>query len=326
MMYGLPNGRRPPRLSDRFLQAGLTLVELMISLALGMLVVAAAILMLLSSKSSFTIEDDTSRLLDAGRFAIENVSRAVRQAGHEVLGGETAPVISQPTDTPNILGFDDTTLSATGGAQPGPVAVSANHNDILQLRYFGNDDGSIVNCAGIPVPAVTSAAASDSGRGWSIYFVRQVNKGEPELHCGYLDSTGRFQSVALAGGVESFQVLYGIDQNDDGIPDRFVTASKLVALDPQAANPRAVNSLWKKVVAVKVALLLRGARTQRADAQNMVYDLFGAAYDDPADLGSRFREADPGLAASERSRTRKVFSTTIQLRNRAAGANVVALP
>ncbi len=299
------------------MQAGLTLVELMVSLTLGMLVVAAAMLLLLSSKSSFTIEDDTSRLLDAGRFAIENISRSVRQAGHEVLGGEVPPIVSQPTDTPNISGFDNSTLPATGGVQ--------GHSDILQLRFFGNADGSIVNCAGITVPAVTPAGTSE--RGWSIYFVRQVSNGEPELHCGYTDpTTASFMTVALASGVESFQVLYGIDHDDDGVPDRFVTATTLMTLDPQAALPNAVNSLWKKVVAVKVALLLRGARTQRADAQNMVYDLFGAAYDDKADLGSQFSEADPGLPASERSRTRKVFSTTIQLRNRAAGGNVVALP
>ena len=327
MMHDLPGGRRPPFVAASFLQTGLTLVELMVSLALGMLVVAAAMLLLLSSKSSFTIEDDTSRLLDAGRFAIENVSRSVRQAGHEVLGGDDVPIVSQPADTPNISGFDDSTLPATGGLPPSPVAALAGHNDILQLRFFGNADGSIVNCAGITVPAVTPAGTSDNDRGWSIYFVRQVRNGEPELHCGYRDqTTGSFASVALAGGVESFQVLYGIDLDNDGVPDRFVTASKLIELDPQAAQPHAIDSLWKKVVAVKVALLLRGARTQRADAQDVVYPLFGAAYDDPADLGSRFKEADPGLAANERSRTRKVFSTTIQLRNRAAGANVVALP
>ncbi len=325
MKSGLLRARPSTCPACRPRQAGLTLVELMISLVLGMLVVAAAILLLLSSKSSFTIEDDTSRLLDAGRFAIENISRSVRQTGYEALGGETVPIVSQPTDAPNIRGFDDATLAASGGLPPTPIPEPGHHSDILQLRYFGNPDGSIVNCAGIQVPEVFSVADTYDKRGWSTYFVRQVPGGEPELACRYRDTGNQVQSVALASGVESFQVLYGIDRNDDGIPDRFLSATELDQ-DLLAGLPDTRDSLWKKVVAVKVALLLRGARTQRADAPNITYDLFGANYTIGADLGTRFHEDDPSLPADERSRTRKVFSTTIQLRNRAAGANVAALP
>lgn len=317
--------RAVPPAASPLAQAGLTLIELMISLVLSMLVVAAAIMLLLSSKSSYTVEDDTVRLLDAGRFSIENISRAVRQTAYENLGSPTVPIVSQPTDTPNIFGSDAQTLPVGGVGIPAPVLMSSKHSDVLQLRFFGSSDSSIVNCSGIAVSAPTSVALTNAERGWSVYFVRLVAGAEPELHCGYLNASGAFQSVAIASGVESFQVLYGIDQNGDGVPDRFVTASTVLTLDP-VTPPTAAASLWKKVVAVKIALLLRGGRTQRADAQNDAYDLFGASYNDPADLGSRYLENAPGLPADERSRTRKVFSTTIQLRNRAAGGNMAPLP
>ena len=305
-------GYLPP--ASLVVQAGLTLIELMISLALGMLVVAAAIMLLLSSKTSFTVEDDTSRLLDAGRFAIENISRSVRQTGYENLESEKVPIVSLATDPPNIRGVDDATLPLTSGPPPAPTTLVNHHSDILYLQYFGAADGTVVNCAGIAVPTPLDVPGS------SVYFVRQIANDEPELHCGYSDAAGNFTSTALVSGVESFQVLYGIDTTNDGIPDRFLSATELINLAPASAADN-----WKKVVAVKVALLMRGARTQRADAQNETYQLFGAPYSSTSDPGSTFSEADPSLPATERSRTRKVFSTTIQLRNRTAGGNMAPL-
>ena len=61
-------------------QAGLTLVELMIAIVLGMLVVLAAIALLLSTKATYTHQDDATRLEDTGRYALEIVTRALRQA------------------------------------------------------------------------------------------------------------------------------------------------------------------------------------------------------------------------------------------------------
>ncbi|MBC7498974.1 MAG: PilW family protein, partial [Herminiimonas sp.] len=258
-------------------------------------------------------------------YAIESIGRAVRQTAFEQLESETVPVVGQPTDSPNIVGFDATTFGGTPGTGlPTMVNATAPPSDLLQTRFIGAADGSVVDCAGVAASAVTTAAAVDAGRGWSIFFVKPVAGGEAELHCGYFNAAGSFLSSPIASGVESFQLLYGIDTNADGIPDRFVTATTLNMIDPLAMQPANPNSLWKKVVAVKIALLLRGQRTQRSDVENMVYDLFGSAYSDTSDVGSRILEQD--LAAAQRARTRMVFSTVIQLRNRADGGNVGPLP
>jgi type IV pilus assembly protein PilW len=88
--------------------------------------------------------------------------------------------------------------------------------------------------------------------------------------------------------------------------------------------PSAPGSVWKRVVGVKIAMLMRGQLTQRADAQNSVYDLFGTVYNKPADVGTQIDEAS--IPAAERSRTRKLFTATIVLRNDSAVGTVVALP
>ena len=297
--------------AGRGLQAGLTLIELMISITLGMLVVAAAISLMLSTKSSYTIEDDTTRLLDTGRYAIESVTRAVRLAAFENLisvSDDAVPIVKASTDAPNIQGYSAQTFAADAGS--GLPARNPGPSDILQIRFFGTPDGTTINCAGVTTAPTPTPAQSDDGRGWSIFYVREVAGGEPELRCAYLDSTSRFVSNPIASGIESFRVLYGIDLDGDGVPDRFASAADLPAIAPAPATP------FSTVVAVKISILARGTRVQRTDAENVVYELFGPSY--------------PGAQIPEstllKSRTRKVFSTVIQLRNRPEGGNIKPLP
>lgn len=317
--------RLPDAILKRQRARGLTLVELMISLALGMLVVSAAIALFLSSKSSYTVEDDTARLLDNGRYAIESVTRALRQASFENLASYGAvPIVSNPNDSPNIFGTDDGTLVDGGTGVPAPSSMGEKHSDILETRFFGSPDAVMLNCAGTAIAAPTSAALADAQRGWSVFFVRPNPPGEAELRCGFLNTAGVFDSTPLASGIESFQVLYGVDLDGDGVPDRYLAASDVSALDPTGVQPSAPGSVWKRVVGVKIAMLMRGQLTQRADAQNSIYDLFGNGYINLADAGTRINEGS--IPAVERSRTRKLFTATIVLRNDSAGGTVVALP
>ncbi len=77
--------RRADRCPARFRQAGLTLIELMIATTLGIAIVGSAISLLLSAKSTYTLEAENARLLDTGRFVIDNVTRAVRQSAFQVF-------------------------------------------------------------------------------------------------------------------------------------------------------------------------------------------------------------------------------------------------
>jgi type IV pilus assembly protein PilW len=328
------------RLEARAAQSGLTLVELMISITLGMLVVASAMTLLLSSKSSYVTEDDTSRVLDTGRFALEAITRSIRQAGFENLESDEAPIVAPAIAVSNIYGYDDRTFPSTftvSGSPPRPIpsntASGANSNDVLMLRFFGVSttptgtvsDGSIVDCSGNKIAGVSNPAQADQGRGWSIFYVKALDlaAGEAELMCGYKDSSGIFKSVPIASGVESFQVLYGLSTNIDRIPNRFVTSATLKALDPSDDGTSA-TSKWKDVVAVKISLLIRGGSVQRADVAKDVFNMFGREYADAKDYGSRVDEAV--LPVAQRSRTRKMFTTLVQLRNSAKGGNASPLP
>lgn len=310
-------------------QAGLTIVELMISLGLSMLVILAATALLLSSKSGYAAQEDGTRMQETGRYALEDIARAVRQTAYENWDTEQAPIIASPAFSANLDGLDAHSLKENTNGIESAQATSVNGSDVLSLRFFGADDGSALNCAGFGVTAPRSREAADDGRGWSIFYVADTD-GEPELRCKYFGKTS-WTSEAIARGVESFQVLYGLDTDADGLPNRFVTATAIDALDAALilvgpnATARAVDknrkTYWKKVTAIKVALLVRGLERARVDTLTTQYDLFGKDYGDAygaEDKGTRIREQD--LPRVIRNRLRKVFSLTIQLRNNAAGS------
>jgi type IV pilus assembly protein PilW len=62
-------------------QAGLSLIELMISITLGLVLMAGVVQMFISSKTVFTTQQSMSRIQETGRLAIEFLSRDIRMAG-----------------------------------------------------------------------------------------------------------------------------------------------------------------------------------------------------------------------------------------------------
>jgi type IV pilus assembly protein PilW len=305
-------------------QRGITLVELMIAVALGTLVTLLAVTLLISANASYVAQAEAAAVDDAGRFALAALERAARQTGftnweHEgAPGGDTAA-------HPHIKGLDDASLSSGGRAIDNPRRSAVNGSDILALRFAGSGagdgDGSATTCAGFSVGA--------GQEGWSIFYVALSTAGEPELRCKYRGANN-WSADALVGGVDSFQVLYGLDTDavPDGVPNRYLSASAIDALDA-ALDPggdteqarereRLRKTWWKRVSSIKVALVLHGAQPSGPPAASRIFNLFGAAYSGGEGAGDRGASLSLAEIAPElRRRERRAFSSTILLRNAA---------
>jgi type IV pilus assembly protein PilW len=332
MIPGKAGETHPPM----WLQGGLTLVELMISITLGMLVVMATTALLVSSKTSYTAQDEGVRIQETGRYAFDVIARAVHQAAYENWDVDGGPMLAGAAYSANVRGFDASSVKAATHGIDAPLQTSVNGSDVLALRFFGvgngtDGDGTVLNCAGFSVGAPSSHAAADSERGWSIFYVATSAHGEPELRCKYLGKTN-WASDAIATGVESFQVLYGVDADNDSMPDRYVNATAIDAMDDtlilegataaEKAIDRNRKSHWKKVVVIKVALLLRTSVNSANDGMPLQYDLFGSDYANAQganDPGTRIKVERLPMAG--RNRLRKVFMQTIHIRNRSAGGD-----
>jgi type IV pilus assembly protein PilW len=315
-------------------QTGLTIVELMVAITVGLLVILAATSLLLSTKAGYIVQDEGTRLQETGRYAIESITRAVRQAAYENWDTDATAILGTPEISANISGLDASSLKETGIGIDAPLTKSINGSDVLAVRFIGSGtgpggDGTLLNCAGFGVAQPDNL---ETDRGWSIFYIAADKSGEPELRCKYFGKTS-WNTEAVARGIESFQVLYGIDTDADGLANQFLTATaidkmdKLIMLEGANAAAKAIDknrkTHWKQVVVIKLAILVRSAQGARADQQAREYDLFGKDYADinaATDIGTRVQET--GMSAANRNRHRKIFASTVQLRNRSAGSGL----
>jgi type IV pilus assembly protein PilW len=296
-------------------QAGLTLVEMMVALAVGLAVVLAAARLLGLANGAYAAQMESAALDDGGRYALELVGRAVRQAAWP----DPQLDLSGPVDVlpARLAGLDARSLGGTAAGIGAPLAAVANGSDVLAVRFPGagakpDGDGSVLDCAGF--------AVAEGEEGWSIFYVAKNAGGDTELRCKYRGA-GNWSADAVVGGVDSFQVLYGLDTDTprDGAANRYVNADAIRALDlafgpglpPHELNRR---TWWKRVVSVRISLLLHGARPTRHDGGDLQFALFGplhAAGAADGDAGTLIREA--AMSESMRRRERRLFSITVAL-------------
>lgn len=341
-MTRFPFHRSAARAAPRRRQAGLTLVELMVAMALGLVVAIASVAALVIARQGFTVVDSGSQLRENARFAAGLIQRVGIQAGFENSAGgpssdwkmfcrDAEPLCNTADgdNNPGIRGYDNAiagspfTLGGLAHANRssgcGSVSDTSclNGSDILMVRYWGDGrvvgtaDGSMINCAGMGEPEGAVPA-------YSVFHVVRSSAGEPTLACSYRTTAGVWQTVPLVQGVESMQVLYGVDNvtpatapasqatGTDSVADRYLRASQLDV----AGNLPASLDNWRRVRSVRIGLLIRGAPGSAVDraASGRAYDVLGADFTDGADVGSQLT-----VAADGRLRQNIVF--TVHLRN-----------
>jgi type IV pilus assembly protein PilW len=277
--------------------------------------------LLVSANAAYLVQVDAAGLDDNGRYALEVITRAARQAAFVNWERDQAGA-DEGVAPARIAGIDARSLSRATEGIDSPRGDAVNGSDVLAVRFAGAADGSVINCAGFGVGA--------NEDGWSIFFVGRSAAGDAELRCKYRGRNS-WGAGAVIGGVDTFQVLYGLDTDSppDGVANEYASAAALdgrdaalvlMSVDP-AGRERELRrrTHWKRVTGVRVALVLHGARP-RPGHEPIAFDLFGRAYTDAfggADRGVHMKE--DLLAADLRERDRRMFASTILLRNASAG-------
>jgi type IV pilus assembly protein PilW len=77
-------------------QLGLTLIELMISITIGLVVVGAVTYVYVGSKGAYRGNESVARIQEAGRFALDSIARDIRRAGALGCGSTTSITPGQP--------------------------------------------------------------------------------------------------------------------------------------------------------------------------------------------------------------------------------------
>src|ERR1700739_4954612 len=110
-------------------QLGLTLIEMLISIAIGLVVVGAVSYMYLGSKGAYRSNESLARIQEAGRFALDAITRDIRRTG--ALGCGTVASIT----TGNAINV--AVLSATTTAiDPTKLNVDPATGQPIPIRGF----------------------------------------------------------------------------------------------------------------------------------------------------------------------------------------------
>lgn len=301
-------------------QAGLTLIELLVALVISSVIALAAFSAIVVSRQGFSTVDSASQLRDNARFATDIIQRLSVQTGYQdVKYAASAASSASNTQPPNISGFTNGTPSISGilvTSTAKTASATGYGSDVLILRYqapetypgSGQVDKGVIDCMGNPA---TTISIDRDDRMMSVLYVAE-SRGQPALMC----RTGAGAGQPLVEGVENFQVLYGVDGDNDSVTDRYMRADQLIV----SGNEAATKANWQMVRSIKIGLILRSnvGATQETASQTL-YPLGNARASASAALGSAFADAanDPGtvLVAPADRRLRLQTSFTIHLRN-----------
>lgn len=122
-------------------QSGISLIEIMIALLIGLLVTFGAIQLFISNKNTYRVETALSRLQETGRYIVDTMAREIRMAGFNGCS-------SRGNITPNIIANDPPPYDGSNErAVLGYEATGTNAWTPTILAYLSNvrDGTDVVN-------------------------------------------------------------------------------------------------------------------------------------------------------------------------------------
>ncbi|WP_250472968.1 PilW family protein [Caballeronia sp. GAFFF1] len=219
---------------------GHTLVELAISLALGMLIVLAMLSLYRGQRAAFERATDAARMHDAGVSALDLIAQQMQIAG---FGATRADAALFGCSQARVVGAD-TAASCES---------LTSRSDGVQVRYAADTVSTWPTSAGAPTDCIGQSVA-DAFVGNRFYAKASASTGEPELYC---EGSGK-QAQPLVEGIERIRVSYWL-------------AGASSAVDASAI-PR---DRWPDVRAADLCVLVRGFAAARQRRTNYV-DCTGA--------------------------------------------------
>lgn len=191
---------------------GYTLVELMVSIALGLLIIAALLAVYINSNSASNSNQNTSELLNNGRYAVDSLREDIRQAGFK---GYSWALPSAPSTTLTPITNECLESGASAGAFVSNIAQGiwgANDSNPFSggtnclANYLRGDVLVIRRLASTPVTTLKP----DTFYYRSNYAMGEVFRGAPTTVCAAAPQSGYaapFNKVPCVTGTPSQDLL-----------------------------------------------------------------------------------------------------------------------
>lgn len=297
---------------------GEVLISLMLALSLSLGIVLSALHLTAQAGLLHQHARQQSLLENQANQVLELIERLLQQAGYIDVTVPMAALPARPLswtidaiDNASVTGVASVSGASSVSSGPAPVVSTKKSaslaSDVLMIRLRGNTQDSVLNCAGFTVAAPSGPA---DAAGLSMLYVDLDPANEPELRC-YYSGASQWSSHAIASGVLSFQVRLGIDTDDDGLPNFFVSGSQLSSKVRQQATSEL--SLRTRIVAVHIGLLMRSTQRMATPVNQKPLRLLS----EPAPTCSSYQDPEAHVIPSQLKsyRLHQVFEKIIFLNN-----------
>lgn len=234
-------------------QKGFTLIELMISLTLGLVIMLAAVQLFITNQMGFNLQRGMGNVQENGRFALDYINASTRNSEYSRDGTTSASdasgVITEAVELPGVA------AAANLVSSNNLTTLGVGSSDQLVIRQWISDSmPNFRDCEGNSVASGRFVV--------SRYFVRaDTAAGSPAaLACDagfYADGAASVSNygdsgVVLLSTIDTFQILFGIADTPtppigQRVPVRYLTVTDYMALPA----PRPVISALRVGVLVK---------------------------------------------------------------------------
>jgi type IV pilus assembly protein PilW len=267
-------------------QNGFSLVELMISVAIGLFLMAGVFTVYVNTRESQRMVEDEVSMLDEARFALEVMSYDLRHAGGfgrinepELVEtglangliaddcGNTAAGVNWTLDAYSwVYAYNDAT--ADGVKDLSGCTTFYSNGDILEVRYalgtpvqalqanrlYLNSDvhGSTYFIGNTPPDATKLNFEAVSNAYYISSYTYVEGDGLPSLRRISIQPGPVVSDELILPGVVDMQIMFGLDLDENGTVDTYA--------DPNPADP---NITWSKIRTVQIWLVVRSTDLQR---------------------------------------------------------------
>lgn len=307
--------------------AGFTLIEMMVSITIGLGIIAGLMTVLASNSSSSRTNERTSELQTNGRYALDSMKQELRQAGYRGYTWAEPNVMSTAmgTLTGECLEAGAGAASFVSNIRQGIWGANDSNpfsgNCIPTASYAGDDVLVVRRLAGVPAAALaantvyfhSSYGVGEVFRGTTapvftgsqtpladfsvqiyVYYISPFTTSStesprvPALYRVALQADGSMARELVASGIEHFQVQYGrLSTVPDTRYDNAITGT----------STNSAPTDWDEVNSVRIWLLARNATAEPGYENTNSYAMGDQTYT----VNDSFR--------------RQLFTTVVQLRN-----------
>lgn len=285
-------------------QRGLTLVELMVALVLGLVVVGAVTNLFLTNRQTYRTTENLARLQENLRFAFELMARDLREAGANACGAGT--VANVLNGTPSTWNWQADSLRAYASCATTPAPAPSNcaaGSPVLLINKASDSSGEVtvtdhdLETAAMKISRAGSLKTGDilfvcKGDKAAIFQATNVNASsltvdhqKNQTQCLDFPINKNQCITSFKGGalVKLERILWYLGNNARGstslyrkvgeddavemIPDIDALDFSFLSANGTAYQTLAAVSNWQRVSAVRVMVTSRSAEAVGTDGQ-----------------------------------------------------------